>query len=98
MFPINSPENKLDSLSDHMITDNIMHSENICLSNKNMMDFELIEIVPLKKCINDKITSSEKENLNLPDDTYNDAIKCDQFDLPVVSDDTYNDVIKCERI
>ena len=60
VFPVNSPENKLDGLSDHMATDNIMHSENICLSKKNMMDFEVIEIVPLKKCINDEITSSEK--------------------------------------
>ena len=34
-FPVNSPENKLDGLSDRITTDNIMHSENICLSNKN---------------------------------------------------------------
>ena len=100
MFPVNSPENKLDGLSDHMTTDNIIHSENICLSKKNMMDYEVIEIVPLKKCINDEIIRSEKENLNLPvvsDDTYNDAINCDQFDLPVVSDDTYNDAINCDQ-
>ena len=60
-FPVNSPESKLDGLSDRMTPDNIMHSENICLSNKCMIDFEVIKIVPVKKCINDKITRSERE-------------------------------------
>ena len=80
-FSVNSPENILDGLSDHTNTHNLMHSENICLSNENMIDFEVIKMVPLKKCINEIITTSEKENLPVvSDDTYNDVIKCDQFD------------------
>ena len=31
VFPVNSPENKLDGFSDHLTTDNIMHSENMSI-------------------------------------------------------------------
>ena len=60
-FSVNSPENILDGLSDHTNTHNIMHSQNICLSNENLIDFEVIKMVPLKKCINEIITTPEKD-------------------------------------